>query len=160
MKKVIGLFKDIDTVNSVLMQVEESGLPHSKAYASSLESKERNSGVLVSAGKTVTPLSEKTTGFSMGAVIGALAGMGTIGFVSPIPEAAIGTAAIVFLSATSGALLGGMLQMGIPKKRAQDLTSKVTKGKILVVIEGVPEQWTDKGKDFLYFNGGQDIEII
>lgn len=102
-------------------------------------------------------------GMSIGAILGWLAGIGTIAvpgagaFIAAGPiMAALGGAAI---GGATGGIIGALVGLGVPEYEAKRYEGKLRSGKILVSVHAEDMEERSRAKRIFEQNGGEDIGV-
>ena len=100
-------------------------------------------------------------GMGAGAILGWLAGIGTLAIpgvgpfiaAGPIMAALSGAA----IGATTGGVVGGLIGMGIPEIEAKRYEGKIKQGNILISVHTENSEEINKAKDIFTKSGAEDI---
>ncbi|MCR4425282.1 MAG: hypothetical protein NUW23_03700 [Firmicutes bacterium] len=154
MSKVIGTFASRDTAERCIHQLRDSGFDHNRISIVARGEGGERGGATMQGG---TGFQGTATGGVLGGVAGLLAGIGALTIPGIGPIVAAGPLAATLTGAVGGGLVGGLVDMGVPRERSEFYEGKVREGKILAVVD------TDQAKvhsaaRIMRNSGASDVE--
>lgn len=159
---VVWVFDSHEQAELVVRRLIDAGVPanHISIVARDLQEKERVTGY-VTAGEVVKELAG--TGAWAGGLFGLLAGAaflflpvtGPLVILGPLVGAAVGA----LEGGVVGGLMGAILGSAIEQEKVLQYERYVEAGKVLVIVEGTPEE-LETVRRVMGENAGQDIDAF
>ena len=167
---VIALFKNLDDANRALKALNEQGISNSQisvmARENTIEALAHEKELQQEASEGV--MAGAIGGASFGLFAGLIAGVGSL-FIPGIGPVIAGSTLATLLGSSAvgagigavagGALLGGLVKMGISQEDAQIYAEGIKRGGILVTVDVSPEQ-TDTITHTLATAGAVSIDSL
>ena len=157
MSTVVGLFDDRSQAERAVNEIKESGIRKKKISIAGKEGRLRGEGKEeegMTGGRMATGA---TTGGTIGGMAGLLAGAGALAIPGVGPILAAGPIAAGLTGVAAGGVVGGLVDMGIPRERGEHYEKELKRGSIIAAVE------TDGAKveevsSFMRNNGARDVE--
>ena len=167
---VIALFKNLDDANRALKALNEQGISNSQmsvmARENTIEALAHEKELQQEASEGV--MAGAVSGASFGLFAGLITGVGSL-FIPGIGPVIAGSTLATLLGSSAvgagigavagGALLGGLVKMGISQEDAQIYAEGIKRGGILVTVDVSPEQ-TDTITHTLATAGAVSIDSL
>ena len=156
MSTVVGLFDDRSQAEKAVEEIKHSGIAENEISIVGKEDRLRgeNNDHDVRGAKMSTGA---TTGGTIGGLAGLLAGAGALAIPGVGPILAVGPIAAGLTGVAAGGLVGGLVDLGIPKERGEHYENELKKGSILAAVKTDGNKTQDVA-DFMRKNGARDVE--
>lgn len=168
MTTVIGYFRDVHDADRAVKELLEDGAPRDQL---SIFSNKDAHGTLNKDGKRVEhhetgAAGGATSGAVIGGAVGVAIGLGLLTIPGIGPVLAAGPLAAALTSGAAGAvaggvaggLLGALVDLGVPKDRAERYVEGVKRGGTLVTLRAVSKEGADAAERIMKECGAEDVD--
>lgn len=156
MSTVVGLFDDKRQAEKAVDEIKNSGIRENKISIVGKEDQLRGNeregdmpGAKMSRGAS--------TGGTLGGLAGLIAGAGALAIPGIGPIVAAGPIAAGLSGVAAGGLVGGLVDLGIPRDRGEFYEKELKRGSLFAAVE-TDEGSVDNVSSIMRKNGARDVE--